>query len=233
MKKSNVYRNFIVKIPPAFRQAHIPCEVTDLKLQDAVGQQTHAFLSGEVLTGGWQQFSLHHLLEEGDTCVFELITNKTEDLTFMVHIFHVVEVDHSKVQWQDHYMILSRGDLGQTYDSVTTLQHYLQSSGQCLLYVGDLSYADTYPFDYQVRWDTWSRLIEGSAAYQPWIWTSGNHDIELLPQVGEIKPFKSFKNSFPIPHQASNSTSLLWYSIERGSAHIIVLSSYSAYGEEQ
>ncbi|CAK9855171.1 unnamed protein product [Sphagnum jensenii] len=122
------------------------------------------------------------------------------------------------------------GDLGQTYDSATTLQHYLQSSGQCLLYVGDLSYADTYPFDYQVRWETWSRLIEGSAAYQPWIWTSGNHDIEFLPQVGEIKPFKSFKNRFPIPYQASNSTSPLWYSIKRGSAHIIVLSSYSAYG---
>jgi hypothetical protein len=100
---------WVQKIPPAFRQAHIPCEGTDLKLQDAVGQQTHAFLSGEVLTAGWQQFSLHHLLEEGDTCVFELITNKTEDLTFMVHIFRVVEVDHSKLQWQDHYMILSRG----------------------------------------------------------------------------------------------------------------------------
>jgi hypothetical protein len=100
---------WVQKIPPAFRQAHIPCEVTDLKLQDAVGQQTHAILSGEVLTAGWQQFSLHHLLEEGDTCVFELITNKTEDLTFMVHIFCIVEVDHSKVQWQDHYMILSRG----------------------------------------------------------------------------------------------------------------------------
>jgi hypothetical protein len=49
--------------------------------------------------------------------------------------------------------------------------------------VGDLWYADTYPFDYQVRWYTLARLIEGSAAYQPWIWTSGNHDIEFLPQV--------------------------------------------------
>jgi hypothetical protein len=56
--------NGVWAIPPAFRQAHIPCEVTDLKLQDAVRQQTHAFLSGEVLTGGWQQFSLHHLLEK-------------------------------------------------------------------------------------------------------------------------------------------------------------------------
>jgi hypothetical protein len=101
---------WVQKIPPAFRQTHIPCEVTDLKLQDAEGQQTHAFLSGEVLTTGWQQFSLHHLLEEGDTCVFELITHKREDnLTFVVHIFRVVEVDHSKVQWLDHYMILSRG----------------------------------------------------------------------------------------------------------------------------
>jgi hypothetical protein len=43
---------WVQKIPPAFRQAHIPCEVTDLKLQDAVGQQTHAFLSGKVLTVG-------------------------------------------------------------------------------------------------------------------------------------------------------------------------------------
>jgi len=49
--------------------------------------------------------------------------------------------------------------------------------------VGDLSYADNYPFYYQVRWDTWSRLIESSAAYQPWIWTSGNHEIEFLPEV--------------------------------------------------
>ncbi len=94
--------------------------------------------------------------------------------------------------WFAFALSCGTGDLGQTYDSVTTLQHYLQSSGQCLLYVGDLSYADTYPFDYQVRWDTWSRLIEGSAAYQPWIWTSGNHDIEFylkwyVVQIWEIK----------------------------------------------
>jgi hypothetical protein len=125
------------------------------------------------------------------------------------------------------------GDLGQSYDSVTTLEHYAQSSGKCLLYVGDLSYADNYPFYYQVRWDTWSRLIESSAAYQPWIWTSGNHEIEFLPEVGETKIFKSFKARFPTPYKASNSTSPLWYSIKRGSAHIIVLASYSSYGEQK
>jgi hypothetical protein len=42
------------------------------------------------------------------------------------------------------------GDLGQSYDSVTTLEHYLQSSGQCLLYLGDLWDANNYLFYYQV-----------------------------------------------------------------------------------
>ncbi|CAK9200585.1 unnamed protein product [Sphagnum troendelagicum] len=67
-----------------------------------------------------------------------------------------------------------------------------------------------------------------------WLITSGTHTLNIFNAcIGEIKPFKSFKNRFPIPYQASNSTSLLWHSIKRGSAHIIVLSSYSAYGEEQ
>ncbi|KAH8942799.1 hypothetical protein BDL97_13G014100 [Sphagnum fallax] len=98
-KKSNVYQNFIVK----------EVEIENKRDLGSYVARNLSILSGEVLTGGWQQFSVDHLLEEGDTCVFELITNKTEDLTFMVHIFRVVEVDHSKVQWQDHYMILSRG----------------------------------------------------------------------------------------------------------------------------
>jgi hypothetical protein len=79
------------------------------------------------------------------------------------------------------------GDLGQTYDSGTTLAHYLESPGQTLLNVGDLSYADDYPLDYQVRWDTWSRFIERSAAYQPWIWTAGNHELEFLPEVVSVE----------------------------------------------
>lgn len=123
------------------------------------------------------------------------------------------------------------GDLGQTYDSATTLAHYLESPGQTLLNVGDLSYADDYPLDYQVRWDTWSRFVERSAAYQPWIWTAGNHELEFLPEVGEITLFKSFTHRFPTPYTASNSTDPVYYSIKRGPAHIIVLSSYSAYGK--
>lgn len=52
-----------------------------------------------------------------------------------------------------------------------------------MLYVGDLSYADDYPFHDNVRWDTWGRFTERVAAYQPWIWTAGNHELDFAPDL--------------------------------------------------
>lgn len=77
------------------------------------------------------------------------------------------------------------GDLGQTYNSNSTLAHYQLDplNGQALLYLGDLSYADNYPFHDNVRWDSWGRFIERSAAYQPWIWTVGNHEVDWAPEL--------------------------------------------------
>ncbi|KAL5985682.1 hypothetical protein ACLOJK_027668 [Asimina triloba] len=75
------------------------------------------------------------------------------------------------------------GDLGQTYNSLSTLDHYIGNGGQAVLFVGDLSYADRYDHDNGVRWDSWGRFVERSAAYQPWIWTAGNHEIEYMPNV--------------------------------------------------
>ncbi|KAK0571663.1 hypothetical protein LWI29_019638 [Acer saccharum] len=122
------------------------------------------------------------------------------------------------------------GDLGQTYNSLSTLEHYMQSGGQTVLFVGDLSYADRYSYnDVGKRWDSWGRFAERSAAYQPWIWSAGNHEIEYMPYMGEVVPFKSYLQRYPTPYLASKSSSPLWYAIRRASAHIIVLSSYSPF----
>lgn len=85
-------------------------------------------------------------------------------------------------------VIFWTGDLGQTYDSNITLAHYEKNpnKGQTVLYVGDLSYADNYPFHDNVRWDTWARFVERSVAYQPWIWTAGNHEIDFVPEIVSI-----------------------------------------------
>ncbi|XP_043696272.1 purple acid phosphatase-like isoform X1 [Telopea speciosissima] len=123
------------------------------------------------------------------------------------------------------------GDLGQTFNSNSTLTHYEmnQIKGQTMLYVGDFSYADNYPFHNNVRWDTWGRLIERNAAYQPWIWTVGNHEIDLDPEFGETVPYKPYTNRFFVPSNSSNSP--FWYSMKRASAYIIVLASYSAFAK--
>ncbi|WJX21519.1 hypothetical protein P8452_10946 [Trifolium repens] len=125
------------------------------------------------------------------------------------------------------------GDLGQSYDSNKTLSHYELNprKGQTVLFVGDLSYADNFPNHDNVRWDTWGRFVERSTAYQPWIWTVGNHEIDFAPEIGETKPFKPYSHRYYTPYKASQSTSPFWYSIKRASAHIVVLSSYSAYGK--
>ncbi|KAL9274727.1 Purple acid phosphatase 10-like protein [Drosera capensis] len=125
------------------------------------------------------------------------------------------------------------GDLGQTYDSNATLTHYQNNplKGQTLLFVGDLSYADDHPFHDNRRWDSWGRFTERSVAYQPWIWTAGNHELDFAPELEEFEPFKPFAHRYHVPFRASGSTARFWYSVKRASAYIIVLSSYSAYGK--
>ncbi|KAK4483695.1 hypothetical protein RD792_010897 [Penstemon davidsonii] len=124
------------------------------------------------------------------------------------------------------------GDLGQTYDSNQTLEHYVSNrKAQAVLYAGDLSYADDHPFHDNTRWDIWGRFVEKSCAFQPWIWTPGNHEIDYAPEIEENTPFRPFTHRYHVPYKASKSTSPLWYSIKRASAYIIVLSSYSAFGK--
>ena len=123
------------------------------------------------------------------------------------------------------------GDLGQTADSNSTLAHYEQHPGAAVLFVGDLSYADKHPLHDSRRWDTWGRFSERSVAYQPWIWTAGNHEVEYAPELGETTAFKPFAHRYPTPYRASGSSEPYWYSVKLGPAHIIVLSSYSAFGK--
>ncbi|KAE8657897.1 Bifunctional purple acid phosphatase 26 [Hibiscus syriacus] len=101
-----------------------------------------------------------------------------------------------------------QSDLGQTYNSLSTLEHYMQSGAQTVLFVGDLSYADRYQYnDVGIRWDSWGRFVEKSTAYQPLIWSAGNHEIEYMPYMDEVVPFKSYLQRYPTPHLACKSSS--------------------------
>ncbi|KAI3894479.1 hypothetical protein MKX03_013810 [Papaver bracteatum] len=169
---------------------------------------------------------IHHCLVDGleyDTKYYYKIGMGESARKFWFHTPPKIDPDAA-------YTFGIIGDLGQTYNSLSTLEHYMQSKGQAVLFLGDLSYADRYTKnDIGIRWDSWGRFAERVAAYQPWIWTVGNHEIDYMPELGEVRPFKNFKHRYTTPFQASKSSEPLWYAIRRASAHIIVLSSYSPF----
>lgn len=82
----------VQEIPPEFSRQLTRDERVHIFLRDAAGNKTRVLLTQEALTTGWRQFSLEHLLEEGDVCVFELID--TSQRIILVHIFRVVDVDY-------------------------------------------------------------------------------------------------------------------------------------------
>uniref|UniRef100_A0A2N9FV34 Purple acid phosphatase n=1 Tax=Fagus sylvatica TaxID=28930 RepID=A0A2N9FV34_FAGSY len=123
---------------------------------------------------------IHHCLIDGlqyDTKYYYKIGNDDSSREFWFQTPPKIHPDAS-------YKFGIIGDLGQTYNSLSTLDHYMQSEGQTVLFVGDLSYADRYEYtDVGLRWDTWGRFVERSTAYQPWIWSAGNHEIEYMPYM--------------------------------------------------
>ncbi|PWA63807.1 purple acid phosphatase [Artemisia annua] len=40
-----------------------------------------------------------------------------------------------------------------------------------------------YEFHDNSRWDSWARYAECSTAYQHWIWTAGNHELDFEPSI--------------------------------------------------
>ncbi|XP_075674140.1 purple acid phosphatase-like [Castanea sativa] len=199
----------------------------------------------------WSENSKEKRHAEGKVTTYKYYNYKSgfihhttiRNLKFNTKYYYVVGIGHTTRQFwfvtppevgpDVPYTFGLIGDLGQSYDSNTTLTHYELNpqKGKTVLFVGDLSYADNYPNHDNNRWDSWGRFVERSVAYQPWIWTAGNHEIDYEPSIGETKPFKPYSHRYHVPFKASNSTAPFWYSIKRASAYIIVLSSYSAYGK--
>ncbi|KAI3753040.1 hypothetical protein L2E82_25084 [Cichorium intybus] len=70
---------------------------------------------------------------------------------------------------------------------------------------------------------------DSSRAIVEWDSITFSTSIFFLYEQDEYSLFKPYKHKYHVPFKASQSRSPLWYSIKRASAHIIVLSSYSAF----
>lgn len=117
------------------------------------------------------------------------------------------------------------GDLGQTENSMDTLDHAATLQPVSVLNVGDLSYADGY----QPRWDSFGRLIQSSAARIPWQVIEGNHEQEVVD--GKLG-FLAYEKRFHTPSTFSESNTNLYYSFEVAGLHVIMLGCYADYSRK-
>jgi hypothetical protein len=142
------------------------------------------------------------------------------------------------------------GDLGQTTDSHSTMEHVMMNPDiGMVLHAGDLSYADCN----QTMWDTYGVMIESLAKSRPWMVGPGNHEIEFNSdgsiflsyesryKMPAIKPAEF--GAVTIPPPVNPTTGQPWcassvfqmeynwgssfYSFESGMAHVIYLNPYS------
>ncbi|KAK8942451.1 Purple acid phosphatase 18 [Platanthera zijinensis] len=118
------------------------------------------------------------------------------------------------------------GDLGQTDWTATTLSHIDECHYDLHLLPGDLSYADYQ----QHLWDSFGDLLQPYASTRPWMVTEGNHEKESIPFMKS--PFQSYNARWKMPYEESGSTSNLYYSFEVAGVHVIMLGSYTDYGED-
>lgn len=116
------------------------------------------------------------------------------------------------------------GDLGQTGETNSTLQHIQQTNYDVFLLPGGLSYADTQ----QPLWDSFGKLVQPLASTRPWMVTEGDHEIETIPIVVTTE-FIAYNARWRMPFEESGSSSNLYYSFDVAGVHIVMLGSYAEY----
>ncbi|XP_077218482.1 B3 domain-containing protein Os01g0723500-like isoform X2 [Tasmannia lanceolata] len=99
MSVRQVRRGFIVDIPNCFARAHLPNERVKMILQVPKGKawEVHLVVYNNdryFISGGWTAFARGNNLEEGDSCIFEIVGK----LKMCVHIFRLSEENKEKAQ---------------------------------------------------------------------------------------------------------------------------------------
>ena len=138
-------------------------------------------------------------------------------------------------------------DVGNTFNSSSTLSHISKVEPTAIIVAGDTSYADTHMTDdsprnrsaprppyqpsFQPRWDAWMRMVSPVFSAYPTAFVVGNHDVE---KDSAGKKFQAFKTRLATSHStgATPSEQPMWYSLEVGPVHMTMLDAYSDYGPD-
>eukprot|EP01041_Mallomonas_annulata_P004203 gene4203-8363_t len=108
-------------------------------------------------------------------------------------------------------------DLGQTRVSEASLAAIAAMDPHLVLLVGDLSYADGWPW----LWDSFGRMISPTFANVPLLTATGNHEL------GSGESWQHYEARYPTPHRYSQSPSPTYWAREIGAMHVVALNPYA------
>lgn len=85
---------------------------------------------------------------------------------------------------------------------------------------------------FQPRWDSFQRLIQPLTTGLPTLVAAGNHELEVGGSLNLFEAYQARFGGMPWdPSTVPASDAALYYSVDVGPAHIIALSSFSAYNQ--
>lgn len=131
---------------------------------------TYNYYSGnQYVSGYFHHVELSNL--EPDTLYFYQVGDFERGSVSQVHKFKTLH----KVGDMRPMSLAVVGDLGQTSDSQSTLNHIaVNPKLDMIVHVGDLSYADCN----QTMWDSYGNMVQPLAQNRPWMVGPGNHEVE-------------------------------------------------------
>jgi hypothetical protein len=188
----------------------------------AAGNQSQYTFNGAAYTSPF----LHHVLLSGlppNTPIFYSVGGDASGfspvMSFTSHPGYGLQANGS------YFAVI--GDLGQTSNSVDTVNHIVASPHPftAMIHAGDLSYADSD----EPRWDSWQQMVAPLASSLPWMTVVGNHEIELDTNM---KSFEAYQARFPMPtinYGTPSQSQQLHYSFRAAGVHWLMLSSYTDY----
>jgi len=100
-----------------------------------------------------------------------------------------------------------------------------------VIHVGDISYADDQPWEYETIWNTWFERNQPTQTIKPYQVCPGNHEVNCRNPICIVQTwdFNAYKQKFEMPGNSSGSYTNMYYSFNYQNVHFVAISTETDY----
>ena|SRR3990167_7726408 len=126
------------------------------------------------------------------------------------------------------------GDLGIDNSANTISQLTTKATNDefdLFVHLGDISYANDHPLQYERTWNTWFESMQSAMAHIPYMVSVGNHESWCRNPVCAVPTynFTTYNQKFRMPGNESGSGTNMFYSFDYFNIHFVAVSTETDY----